>query len=160
MVFFFLTSLHISDIQHVKGFRFENWYILGRTRKSNGNFKILRNLDPRVDIILKRYDFNFQLFTDVEYNRWVKILLKLFFEKHELYPDPITIIRFKYQPEPIVTTYRFYELYTSYCNRCGWLSHFSSMFEDRTLMEIMGTKSHAEFLKYKKNNVYHLIQKG
>lgn len=99
-------------------------------------------------------------FTKEEYNEKIKILLKLFFEKYNLYTRPITITNKKYiDPNPIEKTYTFYELYTSHCNRRGWVSHFSKKFDDFTLMEMMGTKSHQEFLKYKKNNVEHLIER-
>ncbi len=100
------------------------------------------------------------LFTKEDYNDKIKILLKLFLEKYNLYSRPITITRKKYiYPNPIEETDTFYNLYSSHCNRRGWVSYFSKMFDDFTLMEMMGTKSHQEFLKYKKNNVDHLDEK-
>lgn len=150
--------MRISDIQLVKGFRFEEDYIMGRTKKTSGNFKIPMSLDLRIEEILKRYNYDMMLFSDVEYNRTVKELMQLFCTEYNLHQEIITITRYKYiEPAPIVTTHHFWELYTNHCNRKGWVSHFSDLgFDDYTLMEMMGTKSHTEFLKYKKIKKSHL----
>ncbi|MFD2247298.1 hypothetical protein [Pontibacter ruber] len=158
-VFSFFTGLRISDVRKAKGFRFVNNYLLGRTQKTKNQFKVPLNVDDRVLEILLKYNYDMNLFSEVEYNRTIKIIMAEFCNHNNIHQHPITITRYKLK-EAFVTQHTFAELYTSHCNRRGFVSYMYDFgLELRDIKEIIGTKSDKELMKYLKLKTNHLTNK-
>src|SRR5690606_18932439 len=106
--------------------------------------------------ILKKYNYNMRLFSDQEYNRKIKQIVKKFCEEHNLRQSLREIIRYKLK-KPITTYVYFWDEYTSHCNRRGFVSYASDLGLNLSdTMEMIGTVTEKEMKKYLLQKTDHL----
>ncbi|RNI27360.1 hypothetical protein EFA69_14560 [Rufibacter immobilis] len=158
-VFSFLTGFRISDVLQVQDMRIDGEFLKGTTIKTNNHFKVPLLIDDRILEILNKYNFNLRLFSDTEYNRSIKGILKEFCKEHDLRQDTVPIKRFKLKKGYPTEVY-FWDEYSSHCNRRGFVSYAYDMgYDIKEIKEIIGTSSDREIEKYLKKKENHLTEK-
>lgn len=159
-VFSFLTGLRISDVFKAGGLRISGKYLIGKTTKTKNLFKVPLEIDNRILEILEKYNYDLKLFSPPEYNRTIKKVVAMFCKHHNLYQKPISITNYKLK-QAVTTVDSFADLYTSHCNRRGFVSFaYSDLgYTVRDIMEIIGTRSEKEISKYLKLKADHLSEK-
>jgi hypothetical protein len=144
-----LTGLRISDILETKQFFIEDGVIKGKTKKSTnkptGKFKIPVDLDERILIILKKYNFNLSIISAQKYNEYVKELMKLLG-----FNQLITITRYKLK-KPYPDTIPKHDLITSHTNRRSAITNwFIEGYSILDAKDFLGAgRDSREFEKYK-----------
>ncbi|WP_192820135.1 hypothetical protein [Rufibacter sp. LB8] len=157
-VFGTLTGLRISDI---KRSRF-NLDILKRdkaleakTLKNKGNYYIPLQLDSRIELILKKYEYNLNIIQEQEFNKLIKVVLKHMNQHHDIHQTPITFYRYKFREE-----FKFerlkHDLYSSHSNRRSAVTnwHFELGLSEQEILVILGSKSITELKKYISKNPF------
>ncbi|QCR22862.1 tyrosine-type recombinase/integrase [Pontibacter sp. SGAir0037] len=157
-VFGNLTGLRISDILR-SYWKVENGVLMGKTKKTKGHYQVPLILDPRIEEILKRYNYNLKLVSSVKYNEYIKVILKALFMKHEINQQPIAVMRYKLKEEFVFHHYK-YELMSSHSNRRGFCTRlWQEGHTERDILLMLGSKSNQVLRKYIHNDTENLVRK-
>ncbi|KAA9332693.1 phage integrase SAM-like domain-containing protein [Adhaeribacter soli] len=155
MVFGCLTSLRISDIEKAGGFYVDGDGMLrGRTTKTDGDFMIPIDLDPRIKIILDRYNWNLKLWSQQEFNRQIKEVLFTLYVKHNIERRKINVFRKKLTEKDLVDLSAYKEnLITAHSLRRTFVTRMfkgatGRKWRETEIMKMMGSTDIREFRKY------------
>ncbi|WP_299823678.1 tyrosine-type recombinase/integrase [uncultured Pontibacter sp.] len=153
-----ITGLRISDILR-SYWKVENGVLMGKTKKTKGNYQVPLVLDDRIEEILKRYNYNLKLVSSVKYNEYIKIILKALFKKHEINQQPIALMRYKLQEEFVTHHYK-HELIASHSNRRGFCTRlWQAGHSERDILLMLGSKSNEVLRRYIHNDTENLVRK-
>ena len=154
-----LTGLRYSDIKR-SYWKVENGILQGLTKKTGGNFNIPLLLDSRIEELLKKYDYNLNLVSEVKYNKYIKLICKEVFDLHHINQIKIPIKTERLKKEDI--TYHFkHELISSHSSRRGFCTRMyqNHGYSERDILLMLGSKSSEILRKYIRNSTEDLMQK-
>ena len=157
-VFQNLTGLRFSDVAR-SNWKVEGGVLSGKTKKTKGNYLIPLSLDPRITEILKKYNYNLGIATDVKYNKYIKEILEAVFLKHNINQVPIKITRYKLKEE-FVEYHLKHNLMASHSNRRGFCTRmWQQGYSERDILKMLGSKTNTELRKYVSNSTEDLLRK-
>jgi hypothetical protein len=157
-VFGTLSGLRISDIRRSR-FNLDvlkrDRALEAKTKKTKGDYFIPIDLDPRIELILKKYEYNLDVITSNEFNKLIKKVLEYMYKEHDIHQTPIKYYRYKFKEEFTFEKPK-YELYTSHCNRRSAVTnwHYVHGFSETEILAMLGSKSITELKKYLFKNPY------
>jgi hypothetical protein len=157
-VFGALTGLRISDIKRSR-FNLEvlrrDRTLEAKTQKTRCNYYIPIDLDPRIELILKKYEYDLNLIGEQEFNKLIKKVLEQLYKHHDIHQTLIKHYKYKFKEEFLFENYK-YELYTSHCNRRSAVTnwYFVHGFSEQEILVLLGSKSLTEIKKYISKNPY------
>lgn len=148
-VFGNLTGLRVSDIKG-SDFRIEDGLLVGRNTKTQSDYYIPLATDDRVEILLKRYDFNMFLVSEQKYNKYIKELLGIIYKRHNIHQRTITIVNYQWREK--VKSYPFkQDLISNHSSRRGFITNMYNVhrYSVEEIQAMIGSTS-SEILKYLK----------
>ncbi|QNE39007.1 hypothetical protein F1C16_05275 [Hymenobacter sp. NBH84] len=158
-VFENLTGLRVSDIMKSK-FRVDNGVLKGINKKNVTTYFIPLAIDPRIELLLEKYDYNMAIAQEQHYNKYIKVILKEVFEKHGINQNTIHITRYKWK-QPYYFEFKKHELITNHSARRGFISNMYNVhkYSVEDIKAMLGTKSN-EIMKYLKLEESTIIEKA
>lgn len=157
-VFQNLTGLRYSDVKRSL-WKVENGILQGITKKTKGNYNIPLLLDKRIEAVLTTYNYKLNLVSEVKFNKYIKLILKDLFEKHEINQSKIAIRKEKLAEE-FIEYYFKWELITSHSGRRGFCTRlWQNGYSERDILLMLGSKTSEILRKYVKNSTEDLLRK-
>ncbi|MEJ8802253.1 phage integrase SAM-like domain-containing protein [Pontibacter sp. H249] len=127
--------------------------LTGETEKNEGNYVIPFDLDSRIEEILIRYDYKMNHMVETVYNRDIKPLLGEFYKQHNLYQEPVTYIKERFEKKEKLIDFK-HNLFSSHCNRRRFINYWKLQgFEDQTILDMLGSKDSEVLQGYKKRDI-------